>query len=251
MTSISDTNLLRECCEMAMRYPEAWTSFRSLPGFLWAIDNIPESMHQALIDAVPHTDLTPELFASDLGTPHKIELPDGRRISPGMLRYSAISRELGRRFQMHGAMIVEIGSGYGGQCRVIHNHYSKGSYVLVDLPHMLQVAMRYLQYFGIPAATVRDGVSFAPLDGVAASSNAICVSNYAFSECSREVQRHYFNGIVRFCGRGFFIYNHFDGRIGAEEFAELLRGAARVNVKIEPGPFGDDEKIKLVTWGAN
>lgn len=254
MTSLTDNDLMRECCQMAVKHELAWHSFRSLPGFLYAMENFSPEAAKAVIEAVPHTDLKPELFASDLGKPPTVALPDGRHISPSMLRYSAISRDMGKRFQMHGANIVEIGCGFGGQCKVIRTHYERGAYLCVDTPYMVEVASKYLAHFAeTKDVGILESTSFRtpPHETFLKGLNAICVSNYAFSELDDSVQELYFENLVRRCPRGFFIWNEpptpFDSWT-MEEFCEKLKALGRV-VTIEDEPVKTGEGIKLVRWG--
>lgn len=247
-TSLSDIPLVHQSCEQAL----AWSRFRSLPGFLYAMENFPESSHQDLLNAVPEKDLTSDLFASDIGEPPKIRSSQGW-ISPTMLRYSAISRDIGRRFDMGNTGIIEIGCGFGGQCRVLQNHYGpNGMTVLIDTNPMINVAREYLSHFG------RAPVHFYPaewalgLSAVVPRLNLLCISNYALSEMRRDVQEMYFDKIIRRCPRGYVHWNapkcDFDS-MNAEEFFCLVSHMDVAPVGIEKECVPIDPSVQLITWG--
>lgn len=251
-TSLSDTPLLHDSCAMALKYPEAWATFRSLPGFLYAIDCFPESLHLTIRDAVPHTDLTPELFAGDIGRPPTLTLSDGRKISPTMLRYAAISRDLGRRFQMHHANVVEIGCGFGGQRKVIWDHYESGGlYVAIDIQPMRNVAERYMDQMGVPAhfAPCESG-NLLPFKG--SWSNTLLISNYALSEMERATQEMYFDKVIRHCPRGYMLCNNPDkdfDSMTTTELAESVEQYTGKKCRVEDERPKTGEGIKLLTWG--
>lgn len=250
MTSLSDIPLVHQSCEEALAKEEAWDYFRSLPGFLYAIENFPESSHRALIEAVPVEDLTTELFAGDIGAPPRIKLPDGREISPSMLRYAAISRDLGRRFQINSANIVEIGCGFGGQYKVLSDHYERGVYYGFDTPPMIGVAGKYLEHFGLGAYGLYDHIADGAL--FLKPLSPLLISNYALSEMRRDVQEMYFDNIIRHCPMGYVHWNNPKRDFDSMDVVEFMERLSVLNVSCvsydeECVPI--DPNVTLVTWG--
>ena len=95
----------------------------------------------------------------------------------------------GRAFHA-AATIIEFGGGYGSMCRMIHALGFRGTYIIFDLPPILELQRYYLGLHGIdagpgPASTVR---LCATLDEVAGSLAArpqgpiAAISTWALSE---------------------------------------------------------------------
>jgi len=252
-TSISDNRLMEDSCRMIETYEEAWVNFRCTPGFLFAMENADQNTSRALAAAVPETDLTPELFAGDIGNPPRITLPDGRLISPTMLRYSIISRDLGRRFQMHRANIYEVGCGFGGQIKVLRDHFERGGYIGIDTEPMIGVAKKYARHFGHdPAAFVAQKFIDLGVREVVRSQNAIFLSNYALSEMNRETQEFYLTSLVVPCPRGYAIWNapkkDFDS-MDMDAFIDRLKQMAKRDIRVEAECVPTDPSIRKITWG--
>src|SRR5207247_1982417 len=92
---------------------------------------------------------------------------------------------------LDGIRIVEIGGGYGGQCAVVSAVATPASYTLVDLDPVLRLQQAYLREFRV------SNVSFAPARDLDPSAGYdLVISNYAFSECMRRVQRHYLERVL-------------------------------------------------------
>lgn len=119
------------------------------------------------------------------------------------LMYIKILGDLEKYFgNLNELKIVEIGGGYGGQCKIIKDLYDKSSYVLVDLPDIIELQKKYLDCFNI------GNVEF--IGGTELSDTIECdlvISNYAYSEFDDEVQNNYYNNIVKNARMGYMICN--------------------------------------------
>jgi hypothetical protein len=124
-----------------------------------------------------------------------------RVMSSATMRYIRILIELKNTFgSLDDIDIIEIGSGYGGQCKIIYDLFTPKSYTLVDLPEALEVARKYLHYFRIP-------VIYRAINDLNYSSYNLCISNFAYSEIEREEQQFYEKDIIRFSHAGYMICN--------------------------------------------
>jgi hypothetical protein len=166
--------------------------------------------------------------------------------SPTTLRYVKVYSDLRCFFRdLDGLRIVEIGGGYGGQCLVIHAGARPGSYTLVDLPAPLELQRRYLEANGVERVTFSAPDELDPI-----AEYDLVVSNYAFSECRRQVQDHYLTRVLRRTSRGYATCNW----ITPPEFRSYGRDELLMAV---PGSrFVDEEPLTgaanaILVWGAD
>lgn len=91
--------------------------------------------------------------------------------------------------------IVEIGGGYGGQCKIIYDYVTPKSYMMLDLPVVTKLQRKYLELFNIPLTRHPD----SPVDFV--------ISNYAWSELSDELRSLYIDTIISNAKHGYITTN--------------------------------------------
>lgn len=125
----------------------------------------------------------------------------GYKIAPTTFRYIKVLAELINLFgSLDGFDIVEIGAGYGGQCRMIHEMFKPKSYTIIDIPENAPLIERYLRQFAIyPKA------QFDRYD--------LFISNYAFTEVPRVSQEVYREKFINKSDRGYITCN-FDRMYG-------------------------------------
>jgi len=162
-------------------------------------------------------------------------------LSPTTLRYIKVLGDLMNLFdELDDMDIVEIGGGYGGQCKIIYDVTSPRSYTIVDLPEALKLSEKYLKCFGIK------NVKFKIPDDNFDTPYSLCISNYAFSEVSYEYQKKYAEKIIEHCDRGYMICNHF-----SKEKSKLMYDLEIF--KSREGRFSPEEPLTginniLYTW---
>lgn len=102
--------------------------------------------------------------------------------------------------------VAEIGGGYGGQALALHLAMPLlRSYTIFDLPVVGQLQKRFLKHF--PNAARK--TVFATADDLRGQHFDLCLSNFAYSELSEEMQRLYMEKLFLHCDRGFILDNHF------------------------------------------
>lgn len=123
---------------------------------------------------------TPELltntFTNDLqGNPVTYRYMEHWAVSPSTLQYIGVLSNLITRFgSMDGKRIVEVGGGYGGQCRTVLDVYKPKRYYILDLPEVCDLQIRYLK---------NAFVNITPASpNMLSSSYDLFISNYALSE---------------------------------------------------------------------
>ena len=126
-------------------------------------------------------------------------------ISPGTLYFLNILQNLRVNFgNLKDFDIVEIGSGYGGQGKIIIDSGVK-SYSFVDVPQTLGLCRKYMElfdhdcnYFNFPSVPTR--------------GFDLVISNWCLSEFDEDGIQFYFDSIIKNCENGFFMMNIWDQR---------------------------------------
>lgn len=139
--------------------------------------------------------------AACLGTP--------RAFSPTTLRFLAHALWLKKEgFVKEGGTVVEIGVGFGGLA-AMNAIVSNATTIMIDLPPVAVAAMLQMRELGLG--------NFASNDQSKATAGDVCfISNYAFTELSREMQDAYVDVFIRHAERGVILSN-------ASVFADHMR----------------------------
>lgn len=139
--------------------------------------------------------------AACLGTP--------RAFSPTTLRFLAHALWLKKEgFVKEGGTVVEIGVGFGGLA-AMNAIVSNATTIMIDLPPVAKAAMLQMRELGLG--------NFASNDQSKATAGDVCfISNYAFTELSREMQDAYVDEFIRHADRGVILSN-------ASVFADHMR----------------------------
>ena len=166
--------------------------------------------------------------------------------SPSTLRYIKTAGDLRARFgdlrQMH---IVEIGGGYGGQCKILADLCGFASYTIFDLAAPSALQKKYLSQFGVEAHCLEPR-AFAELR----DQYDLLISNYALGEIGRREQESYYPVIHR-ADRGYVMGIFPDGPryhpadISQQELHEAV-GSSVFTVENEEPRTG--EQNILITW---
>ena len=184
-----------------------------------------------------------EFCKQDVSKPFRYTYPRIGRVSPTNLRYAKITLDLEKLFgSTKDFKIAEIGIGYGGQCLAIYQQNTFSSYSLYDLPQVIQLARKYLKIFHTNHYQIIDG------DISVENNYDLLISNYAFSEITRDLQEEYMSSIVSKSKRGYVIYND----IGTSDFdtmpiAEFLNRIPG-SIVLHEIPL-THPRNKLVVWG--
>jgi hypothetical protein len=154
--------------------------------------------------------------------------------SPTTLRYIKVLTDLKNIFgDLNNFDIVEIGAGYGGQCKIISDVYHFKSYTVVDLDAILPLIQKYLT-----TLEVKDVLYESQRRVGWSKGYDLLISNYAFSECVKSVQNHYIEEILDRAKRGYITYNY-DGLSSAnspynkEEIIQILSRKHTIRIKDE------------------
>jgi predicted O-methyltransferase YrrM len=204
-----------ELCLKAVKDEEVFKTFKSQPTCTYMLEHV--TYEQGLVYLSEIKRLQPQLlnhiegFATNdsLGSPLLSWYEElNMEISPSTLRYLKVLADLMSHFgNLEGTNIVEIGVGYGGQCKIINDYFQVNSYTLVDLPEVLALAKKYLTCHGIENIILREPTS--TLKRV----YDLCISNYCFTEISRQNQDFYVENIIQHSDKGYITCNYLNQRM--------------------------------------
>jgi putative sugar O-methyltransferase len=144
-----------------------------------------------------------------------------KTVSPTTLRYIKVLIDLISVFgDIDFLDIVEIGGGYGGQCKIIQDYKQQRSYTLIDLSEVLNLCGKYLSSNKIRNFILQS----SDIDNIIEYD--LCISNYAFTEIDRFYQNIYVEKVIKHSTHGFITCNFMDsakkdGRMTKNEILNL------------------------------
>jgi len=171
-------------------------------------------------------DYIPYFITNDtVGNPNKYWYKDlNENVSPTTLRYIKVLGDLMNLFGTLDDMdIVEIGGGYGGQCKIIHDIAKPRSYTIIDLPEVLLLTKKYLTRFEIP------NIKYVSPKDLKKGKYDLCISNYAFTEVVRNFQNIYIENVIKGSDRGYITCNFIEQN--RKGFAKRLNKQEIFNLK--------------------
>lgn len=174
-----------DACKLAATDDKAFAEFRNNDRINTIIENTPQEWADKALKAMDYT--------------------------PTMIRYIYTFRLMKRLFRpwsFSGKNIVEIGAGYGGQCRIIVEFAPPRQYAIFDLPEVKELQTKYLLKHNI-------GGYFPDIKDFDWAN--LCISWCAWSELSRELREEYAEKVISKCDH-FFICSNYN----KEEDKEIL-----------------------------
>lgn len=196
----------REFCLQAATDEIIFSTFRRNPIFTQIMEHFNQDQGMKYFNIIKQNH--PELLnyfnvfksSETIGSPLTFEY-NGVLLSPSTLRYIKVFSDLFNCFgSLEGFKIVEIGGGYGGQCKIIKDIYNV-DYTFIDLPEVNKLACKYLEGTGIK------DIRYYTYETLIKRKYDLVISNHAFSELNREIQDYYNKMVIRQSKRGFMTCN--------------------------------------------
>lgn len=250
--SVSQDSYYPPFCLKAAHDEEVFSSFRSKDIFRSVVETVDYNQGVAFATYIkdhyyqlvmPHLD---KICAEDkIGKPGACFFSSLGEISPTTLRYIKIAGDLQQEFgDISNFNIIEIGGGYGGQCKMVYNLFGFKSYTIIDIPECTPLINKYLSKAVVKNACAKNATE---IDQLAAYD--LIISNYAFSEIERTEQLDYFNTIINKVPRGYIIYNSMPAidPLSVDEFVALL-AKNHPNICIEREIPSTGPENVLITW---
>jgi putative sugar O-methyltransferase len=209
-SSISDTQRYKNACQMAALNDFYFSFFKQNPDYTEILEHVSEDqgrLYKQYLDKnfPEYISKLDKFKENDLYGGTKLFNYDSiGKISPTTLRYIKVLSDLK---QLYGSLdnfnIVEIGVGYGGQCKIISDFFNIQNYYLVDLDESLNLAEKYLNKVNVNNVKV-----VRPNDIVSLNKKFdLVISNYAFTEISKTIQEFYLNNIILKSSHGYITCN--------------------------------------------
>lgn len=186
------------------------------------------------------------------GNPVAYNFPNVGAICPTTLRYIKIAGDLVREFgNLNQYHIVEIGGGYGGQCKILHDISGFTAYTFVDLPQCTPLIMKYLHHHCIPNVACIHNTEIEN-----ARQYDLLISNYAFSEIDCTEQRYYIDNLINAVPRGYITYNAVSSYYGltsltVDEVVAALQKDNRTIVVTPENPLTGENNVLIVWYPQN
>ena len=200
-----------DICQEAVKNEEIFKTFKQHPHYTKLLEHCSYEMGTDYLEEIKkHSPYLLEHISKfitndTVGNPTVYWYKDiNENVSPTTLRYIKVLGDLINLFgSLDGMRIIEIGGGYGGQCKIIHDIAKPHSYTIIDLPEVLDLISKYLGEFNI------QNVQLKKPGNLTENKYSLCISNYAFTEVRRKYQNLYIKNVISKSNRGYITCNFF------------------------------------------
>jgi len=250
-TSLSDNQAYPQVCIQASNDYRLFNNFRRNPIYNQILEHVSEKQGNEYLQVISNdsdilaaiNDFKPN---DSYGNPRMSEYPNIGMISPSTLRYIKVLVDIKTHFQTADNLnIVEIGIGYGGQCRVINAYYKPATYCLVDIQPALGLAQRFLDNYVLHSV-----LTYKTMNELGQRDYDLVLSNYAFTELPRTIQDIYLSKVILNSKRGYITYNEITPKefnsYKSDELIAIIPGSQILKEEPLTHP-----KNCIIVWGAN
>jgi len=201
-------------------------------------------------DSIDHYRNNPKLSnLSKVGSPRTFYFSDLGWISPTIIRYLYVDQKIHELFgNANIQKVAEIGIGFGGQFAVTSTSFDLKEFSLYDLPVVLDLAEKSLDEAELSSGIFKK----KSIDPVESENYDLVISNYAFSELPKEIQRDYISKMLGNARCGYITMNsgrsNVSGRsAGKMTLADLAELLPPFEILEEDPKTGPDNY--LIVWG--
>tara|TARA_Y100001938_G_C8043826_1_gene407690 strand:+ start:351 stop:1109 length:759 start_codon:yes stop_codon:yes gene_type:complete len=232
----------------ASKNDSIFQNFKQNKKYTGILEHVSQIQGQLYLNEIVDTTIKDNLHKfkinDKVGNPKTYKYGKFGNMSPTTLRYVKVLQDIKNNTQIEGSRIIEIGCGYGGQYTVMRQLFKPLKYTFVDLPEVLSLIERYLGVLEIKDAY--EFVNGKDSEFIYEDFYDLVISNYAISECNKEVQSHYIDNILSKSKHGYITHNQFNG-YGLDEFISILKKYGKdVKVKAEVPKTG--RKNVILVW---
>ena len=208
-TSITDTDKYKGIIKLMLQNESTFNNFKQLPEYTEVLEHVSYKLGVEYLTLIKRDnpqllERIDEFKMNDLyGNPKWFSYDEIGGISPTTLRYVKVLSDLIKLgIDLTDKNVIEIGVGYGGQCLIISKNFKFKSYTLVDLKEPLDLTKKYLELSNV------NNVKFKEMNELGEKSiYDLVISNYAFSECAKEIQHIYSEKVFKNSKNGYITTN--------------------------------------------
>ncbi len=219
--AVYDQRLISAFFEQAAEDDRMFQGFKQHPLFNLVHENLSYEEGLACLNLIAGEfpalfDRLDRLRSNDLiGSPCVYAYEKVGEFSPTTLHYVALCGKIEAKIgELDGKEVVQIGAGYGGLCRVLHELHNFKGYTIIDIPAALKLAERYLEESGI------DGVRFVPIKELKQAIHAdLVISDGSFFESSKVFQDFLIAKVVANANFGFFLGRSLPKHVGVVSYS--------------------------------
>lgn len=183
-----------DLCRAAVEDENIFEHFRRTDPMTMIVENSPFESGWAYYDTIYYKfnwlmRYMDKFKTSDsIGNP-KIFTYSAGEISPTTLRYIKTLGDLEKFFgPFDGMRIAEIGGGYGGLCKIVHDVYKPQQYLIYDLPEVLALQNKFLRKVGVVPTLLDKPEAPYEID--------LLIAMYSWSELSHDLQNEYLTNVI-------------------------------------------------------
>ena len=248
-TSGTDVDSYKNICELFVSDDDKFRTFRnSSHAYNWVLEHVTFPLGQKYLEEILSGGERPAaLFEwarkNDMvGSPKVHNYGRYGVFSPTTLRYLKVLTDIEESFDINeDTRIVEIGGGYGGQCRLIKDYFKVKNYSMIDLPVVLKLQEKYLKRFDI-----NDVHYYEKPEDFDGQIIDLVISNFAFNELAPSVQWDYFEHIVSRAKMGYISGRWLGGSAKGCAHAVLKK---RMNATVKSyTPLTTNNNVNII-WG--
>jgi len=222
---------ITEACQRAIQNEAAYARFKSDPFYALLYQSF---SREEGVEILAHLErerpeflkLCDRFRESDaLGSPQTYDYGKYGHFSPTTLHHIFIAAEIQEKIGFSpSAHILQIGGGYGGLCKILHDRGAWERYTIVDLPQHLALARKTLEKQGITNVCFQTPEDFSPC-----TQYDMVISDLSFSEFARSTQKRWIATLVPRARSGLLFCHLFPKHFGVEPFSpeELKEALAK------------------------
>lgn len=248
-TSVSDNNKYRGVINRMLQDNTLFNTFKQLPEYTEILEHVSFELGTKYLNVIKRDN--PQLIndidkfrINDLyGSPQKFNYPEIGFISPSTIRYIKVLSDIIKlKIDLNDKDVIEIGVGYGGQGLVLSKHFQFKTYTFVDLKEPLQLTEKYLGLHNV------QNVFFKEMNELEMGIKYdFVISNYAFTECSEEIQDMYSEKILKNSTNGYITSNFISDIFNIKSYSkEKLLRIINNSYSIEEEPKTSNNSIILI-----
>ena len=203
---------------------------------------------EARNDGIIEKAISTVLKTDDVGNPIKFNYRNFTiPLSPTTLRYVKVASDLNIIFGEDLGDVAEIGCGYGGQTLVNDQLLNVRSATLFDLPFVNSLIKRYLN-----THLLKGAYDATVINRRTPSRYDLVISNYAFSELPKKLQKMYIHKVLSNSKKGYLTMNtgmgddRSSGKLSIAELKELLPEFSIISEE----PLTANQNY-IIVWGYN